>query len=555
MGLEATRSGSTKPSKSPNEPQGADLMLAAGLGQDTRFRRVLGAETKSRVKEISGSAVKEVHGDAVIGDLFGRKLTGARAARKNDAAVVCSECKQSVLLSEALACCFRAREVEFPKGTTGGQCGTVLCVHCFNDKIDEEQYPDWRDHPQRLLTHAHARMVYNFVCARCRYDICCGRTVVPRVDCQYLYLISLITQYMVDVYSHLAVNTTASYGQHLNVYLDFFDAAPELDRDNAMGAAAIDLVSLANRTTLGMLMLHRANEGLCFNGIRGLRSAVKKTWSMRNQESPTDQAEFVQFMKGLCERMGNEAGTKWAMPVAVMLALVSMATEDAITANKAGEADRERELRTKAMYYLICFLIWPRPGEQCMITLHQLARDIMYPQRAERLGVDPHIRVLLDQPTKKSRGKSVDALIAWQTQGGIPVGEMLLQLFQIYEDTGVGLEVRFPHCGVQGKHFGPWTPWFALNMVLRPDLQRLKGDGMGLLSELAIDTEVVLRCFRTGGITHAGDRQVEFKFDSYLIDVHKRKGNMRGRQGKESTRETYDAQPTARRLVVTSRMA
>jgi hypothetical protein len=93
-------------------------------------------------------------------------------------------------------------------------------------------------------------------------------------------------------------------------------------------------------------------------------------------------------------------------------------------------------------------------------------------------------------------------------------------------------------------------------MVLRPDLQRLKDDGMGLLSELAIDTEVVLRCFRTGGITHAGDRQVEFKFDSYLIDVHKRKGNMRGRQqGKESTRETYDAQPTARRLVVTSRMA
>ena len=77
------------------------------------------------MKEISGSAVKEVHGDAVIGDLFGRKLTGARAARKNDAAVVCSECKQSVLLSEALACCFRAREIKFPKGTTGGQCGTA----------------------------------------------------------------------------------------------------------------------------------------------------------------------------------------------------------------------------------------------------------------------------------------------------------------------------------------------------------------------------------------------------------------------------------------------
>jgi hypothetical protein len=83
-----------------------------------------------------------------------------------------------------------------------------------------------------------------------------------------------------------------------------------------MGTAAMNLVSLANCTTLGMLVLHRANEGLCFNGIRGLRSAVKKTWSMRSGESPTDQADFVQFIKGLCERMGNEAGSKWAMPVA-----------------------------------------------------------------------------------------------------------------------------------------------------------------------------------------------------------------------------------------------
>jgi hypothetical protein len=55
-------------------------------------------------------------------------------------------------------------------------------------------------------------------------------------------------------------------------------------------------------------------------------------------------------------------------------------------------------------------------------------------------------------------------------------------------------------------------------MVLRPDLQRLKDDGMGLLSELAIDTEVVLRCFRTGGITHAGDRQVELAGASRVID-------------------------------------
>jgi hypothetical protein len=39
-----------------------------------------------------------------------------------------------------------------------------------------------------------------------------------------------------------------------------------------------------------------------------------------------------------------------------------------------------------------------------------------------------------------------------------------------------------------------------------------------------------------------------FQFSSYLIDVHKRKNNMKGKQGKESTRQTYDSQPLARRL-------
>jgi hypothetical protein len=55
---------------------------------------------------------------------------------------------------------------------------------------------------------------------------------------------------------------------------------------------------------------------------------------------------------------------------------------------------------------------------------------------------------------------------------------------------------------------------------------------MGALNELDIDSEVVLRCFRTGGIAHAEDRQLVFGFASYLIDVHKRKDNMRGKQGK-----------------------
>ncbi len=36
-----------------------------------------------------------------------------------------------------------------------------------------------------------------------------------------------------------------------------------------------------------------------------------------------------------------------------------------------------------------------------------------------------------NQPTKKSRGKSAAALIAWQTRAGMPMGHPLLQLVQI----------------------------------------------------------------------------------------------------------------------------
>jgi hypothetical protein len=83
--------------------------------------------------------------------------------------------------------------------------------------------------------------------------------------------------------------------------------------------------------------------------------------------------------------MGDEVSSKWVMPVEVMQALVAAATEGANQARLGGELDLERELRTKAMYYLGCFLIWSRPGEQRMISLMQIARDAMYPQRAERL--------------------------------------------------------------------------------------------------------------------------------------------------------------------------
>jgi hypothetical protein len=59
--------------------------------------------------------------------------------------------------------------------------------------------------------------------------------------------------------------------QHINVFLDFFDAAPDLNPDLVFGAVDMDLVALANCTMLGMLMLYLANERLAYNGIRGLR--------------------------------------------------------------------------------------------------------------------------------------------------------------------------------------------------------------------------------------------------------------------------------------------
>jgi hypothetical protein len=134
---------------------------------------------------------------------------------------------------------------------------------------------------------------------------------------------------------------------------------------------------MANCTMTGMVMLHQANGGLGFNGIRTMRSAVRKLWAARVKEPPTYHPGLQQFIKGITERMGNETGSKWAMPVEVMQSLVAMATEDANAAKAEGDFDQERELRTKALYYLICYLIWPRPGEQRMISLRQIAKDLV----------------------------------------------------------------------------------------------------------------------------------------------------------------------------------
>jgi hypothetical protein len=153
----------------------------------------------------------------------------------------------------------------------------------------------------------------------------------------------LITQYMVDMYSHLARSTTASYGQQINLLLDFLDAAPELSSELIFGGGEIDRVVMANCTMTGMVMLHQANGGLGFNGIRAMRSAVRKLWAARAKDPPTDHPGFQQFIKGITERMGNKTGSKWAMPVEVMQSLVTMATDDANAARAEGDFDQERE--------------------------------------------------------------------------------------------------------------------------------------------------------------------------------------------------------------------
>jgi hypothetical protein len=403
--MSATQGGTPTDEARPAEPQGAELCFAAGLGRKTAASRpVLRGPRFSLAPRRSA---KEISDRPVVGDLRGRKLTASTRARSLDASAGCTRCLEQVLLSDALVCCYRRKEIPFAVGPPGGRCGSVICVRCFNADIDEDGYPNWQDEPQRLLTPAHARMICNSVCAPCRYSICCDRSIPERDDDQYRYSMELITQYMVDMYSHLALNTTASYGQQINLLLDFLDAAPELSSELIFGGGEIDRVVLANCTMTGMVMLHQANCGLSFNGIRSMRSAVRKMWASRVKEPPTDHPEFAQFIKGITERMGNETGTKWAMPVEVMQALVAMATEDANSARAEGDGDGERELRTKAMYYLVCYLIWPRPGAQKMISLRQIAKDLMYPARAERLSTRPHVRVVLSKPTKKMRSRPV----------------------------------------------------------------------------------------------------------------------------------------------------
>jgi hypothetical protein len=47
------------------------------------------------------------------------------------------------------------------------RAGTTWCEHALQLTWRIQGLPDWRDEPQSLLTAAHARLVYNFVCPQC----------------------------------------------------------------------------------------------------------------------------------------------------------------------------------------------------------------------------------------------------------------------------------------------------------------------------------------------------------------------------------------------------
>jgi hypothetical protein len=207
----ATLGGTPKAEARPAEPQGAELCFAAGLGRKNAPRQE--RHRGPRFSLVKDEEEEPADDQAVLGSLRGRKLTAATKARGWGATAGCSRCLAQVPLMDALVCCYRRKEVPFPSGPPGGKCGTVFCVGCFNGFIDEEGYPNWQDEAQSLLTPAHVRTICNFVCPPCRYSICCDRMVPVRDDSQYRYSMELITQYMVDMYNHLARSTAASYGQ------------------------------------------------------------------------------------------------------------------------------------------------------------------------------------------------------------------------------------------------------------------------------------------------------------------------------------------------------
>jgi hypothetical protein len=105
----------------------------------------------------------------------------------------------------------------------------------------------------------------------------------------------------------------------------------------------------------------------------------------------------------------------------------------------------EMHARTKALYYLVCFLIWPRPGEQLMTRLDQIARDLVEPERGEMMKVPSHVRIVLSKATKKRRSRTADALISWHTWSGIPMGNMFKELLELHQISGVGINVPFPY--------------------------------------------------------------------------------------------------------------
>ena len=201
----------------------------------------------------------------------------------------------------------------------------------------------------------------------------------------------------------------------------------------------------------------------------------------------------------------------------------------------------------EATYVLGCFLLWPRPGEQKMITLRQVAKDICPPALAAVQQTEPHIKFILAAPTKRSRARAVGGVIAWRTWSGLQIGAAFERMILLQARTKQGLDVSWPHHSTKGK----WTAHYALNGYLRPALLLLQGSGHKELQGVDIAT-ATLRSFRRGGITHALD--MAEPGNEYLIECHRRKAARRGKAATLPIIMRYDQRPDPRLLLVTQLM-
>ena len=525
------------PSSSP-QPQGAERAFALGLGAaPPRFEGGNERQARSRSGRHYDTGLLRID----------RALTSMVDARSTDHKSICSSCQSLFITTDGLVCRLADRVEPFAEKKGMQACGTRTCLDCFNEWAQEDRYFDWTGKPQNPLTKYHTRMAGSHVCEHCRIKLISNSSVPVEDPAHHEYLLELVRQYLIDLLAHLADGTTEGYARQVNIMHDFSAAVPGLDRGLLMGIEERDLEQIAVSTAHGMLWLHQANCGLKVDSIRKVRAAYGSLSMRAKRQSPLDSGEFPRFVKAITERMGNETVRCWAMTSSVCMALFDQAIRAHYGAFASGDVESARDRIMEATYVLGCFLLWPRPGEQKMITLRQVAKDICPPALAAVQQTEPHIKFILAAPTKRSRARAVGGVIAWRTWSGLQIGAAFERMILLQARTKQGLDVSWPHHSTKGK----WTAHYALNGYLRPALLLLQGSGHKELQGVDIAT-ATLRSFRRGGITHALD--MAEPGNEYLIECHRRKAARRGKAATLPIIMRYDQRPDPRLLLVTQLM-